>query len=295
MVIDKSLEEYEEVCKSQRNIFETISITIGACSIFWGCLVVSYFLFIYRYRIQIHCYRAYSYFLTSYCCQRLCKVSPPSANKMEYDIYISYSDRDHTFVFDTLLEWLENRYGFKCNLQGLFLFGEDILDSVIAGMKSSQVILVVVSKTYDPDFDFEARVVRELETNPRYAKKIIYIMLEQPSRDSPLGRYLDISHSKMDLPWTYNSDSRQIPKDKAKAFMEKLKSKILKHIYPIGIDRDIDNGGTPMNPVETNANETQSVIGDSDNRGTPMNTFEATANETQIKIGDNIGLLYNEF
>ena len=96
-------------------------------------------------------------------------------NNFEYDAFISYSneDVDRIWVHFTLVQELENIYGFKlCIHHRDFLGGEDIVDNIKEAIVKSRKVIAIMS----PDFLKSRWCCREIQmTDTIDTNKLIFV------------------------------------------------------------------------------------------------------------------------
>ncbi len=138
------------------------------------------------------------------------------ANDFVYDAFVAYSSHgeERPWVHTTLREKLEGEHGLKlCMYHRDFKVGRDLADTIVEGINSSNMILLILSPTFLNSCwcEFEVRMANEKVVKERRDAVIlvVYSRLDQAGVRLPrkLARLLE---KRIYIEWTEDPDGQKL-------------------------------------------------------------------------------------
>ncbi|XP_033123559.1 toll-like receptor 2 [Anneissia japonica] len=174
--------------KLQCNTFITIlKIAIPSASAGIAIAIIGFLMYYFRY--DLRCWNERRRLRKQY--QQLANQghSPINDENIQYDAFVSYSNRDQEWILNVLQPSLETQRNFKlCVDYRDFIPGEAVVDNIANAVKYSRKVLLVVSKNFVKSewcyFELEMARTRMFETREDV---LVVVLLEKVSaKDMPV-------------------------------------------------------------------------------------------------------------
>ncbi|XP_069120715.1 toll-like receptor 4 isoform X1 [Argopecten irradians] len=139
----RNFSDFEDVVTDlMKSCHKYTGLIVGVAVFLAVSLILSGIVYRYRWRIR------YVYYMTK---SKYMEYVTLTTNNDEYryDAFVSHSEEDECFVYQDLLQNLENTYDLNlCTLQRNFQAGESIFEHLATAIRKSRKTIVIVSESY---------------------------------------------------------------------------------------------------------------------------------------------------